>query len=157
MSVLVRRIVGALLLVILIAGGITLLRSGVYGWTVFVVFPVMLGGLGSWVFRPTSGGGAAATGALTVAVASCSLLILGFEGVICVGMALFLCAPLGALGGWLIYRAEPSRLATGGGVAMLLLLPPAGVIWDTQSRPRCSKCAARWRSTRPPNESGGTW
>jgi len=93
MSTRARRMVVALLLVIL-AAGITLLWRGLYGWTVFVVFPVMLGGLGSWVFRPTSGGRAAATGALTVAVATCSLLLLGVEGVICIGMALPLCAPV---------------------------------------------------------------
>ena len=131
-----RRVVGLLILAVLIACGIALLRSGVYGWTIFVVFPVILGGLGSWVFRPTSGGQAAAIGAVTVAAAACSLLLLGLEGVICVGMALFLCGPLGALGGWLIYCAEPSIMATRGGAALLLLLPPAGVVWDTQARPR---------------------
>jgi hypothetical protein len=135
MSTPARRLVRPLILVVLIAGGIILLRSGVYGWTIFVVFPVILGGLGAWVFRPTSAGQAAASGALTVAAAACSLLILGLEGVICVGMALFLCVPLGALSGWLIYCVEPSRLATKGGVAMLLLLPSAGVVWDGGVRP----------------------
>jgi polyketide cyclase/dehydrase/lipid transport protein len=150
MSAPTRRLVGALLLAILIAGGIALLRSGVYGWTVFVVFPVMLGGLGSWVFRPTNGEGAVATGAITVAVATCSLLILGLEGVICVGMALPLTAPLGALGGWLMYHAEPSRLARGGGVALLLLLPPAGVIWDTQARPPVFEVRSTMEIDAPP-------
>ena len=49
--------------VLLIGGGILLLFGGIYGWTVFVVLPVALGGLASWVFRPATGGRAAGTGA----------------------------------------------------------------------------------------------
>ena len=53
------RIVVGLLIAILFAGAIALLRLGVYGWTVFVIFPILLGALASWVFRPTTGGQAA--------------------------------------------------------------------------------------------------
>jgi hypothetical protein len=63
-------------------------------------------------------------------VAVCSLLILGLEGLGCIVMALPLAVPLGALGGYLAYRAESSRLATGAGAAMLLLLPPTSLTWD---------------------------
>ena len=74
-------------------------------------------------------GGLAVTAALGV------FFLAGWEGAICIAMALPLAAPLGALGGWLVYRAESSSAAARGGVAMLLLLPPAGVTWDAQARP----------------------
>jgi hypothetical protein len=31
----------------LIAGGVALLHAGLYGWTIFVFFPIVLGGLAS--------------------------------------------------------------------------------------------------------------
>ena len=70
-----------------------------------------------------------------VAVALGSFLIVGVEGLICIVMTLPLAVPLGALGSWLVYRAETSRSATRGGIAMLLLLPPASLTWDVKARP----------------------
>ncbi len=49
-------------------------------------------------------------------------------------MALPLAAPLGAFGGWLVYRAESSPVAARG-IAMLLLLPSASMTWDLKARP----------------------
>ncbi|MCU1273112.1 MAG: uncharacterized protein JWO48_543 [Bryobacterales bacterium] len=66
--------------------------------------------------------------------AACSLLILGLEGQVCIAMALPLVLSLGALGGWLVYHFEPSRLPTRT-VAILFLLPPASMTWDTKARP----------------------
>src|SRR5712692_9351214 len=98
MSTLARWFVGLLLLAILVAGGIALLHRGMYGLTIFMLLPVLLGGLASWVFRPATGGRAAALGVLTVMAALCSLLILGSEGLVCIMMTLPLASPLGALG-----------------------------------------------------------
>ena len=130
----VRGLVGLLLLAILVAGAIALLRRGMYGLTVFMLLPVLLGGLASWVFRPATGQQAAAVGALTVMAAVWSFLILGSEGMICIMLTLPLAVPLGALGSWLVYRAEPSGAATSS-VAMLLLLPAASVTWDAKAPP----------------------
>ena len=49
-----RHFAGLLLLAILGAGGLFLLRGGLYGLTIFIVIPMLLGGLVSWVlfFRP---------------------------------------------------------------------------------------------------------
>src|SRR5713226_4046825 len=132
MSTRARALVGLLILAVLVVSGTALLRNGVYGWTIFVLFPVFLGGLAAWVFRPTTGARALGLGALTVTIAAGSLLILGSEGLICIAMTLPLAIPLGALGSALVYRATPSRRATRGGIAMLLLLPPAGITWDSQ-------------------------
>jgi len=127
--------VGLLLLAILLFGGVSLVHGGIYGWTIFMVSPVLLGGIASLVYRPATGAQAAKIGALSVTIALGSFLILGLEGLICIGMTLPLAVPLGALGSWLVYRCEPSRSATRGGIAMLLLLPPASVTWDLKARP----------------------
>ena len=127
MSTRLRCIVGSLLLAILLSGGISLVHGGIYGWTIFMVSPVLLGGIASLVYRPATGAEAAKIGALSVAVALGSYLVLGLEGLICVGMTLPLAVPLGALGSWLVYRAERSRSATRGGIAILLLMPPASL------------------------------
>jgi hypothetical protein len=129
-----RGLVGLVFLAVLAAAGIALSQKGFYGWTIFVLLPVLLGGLAAWVFRPTTMGRAAATGALSTMVAACSLLLFGLEGAYCIVMALPLAMPLGALGAVLVYRSESSNLATRS-LAMLLLLQPAGVTWDVNARP----------------------
>ena len=130
-----RWLVGLVMLVVLVVVGVALLRTGIYGLTIFVVLPVMMGGLASWIDGSATGGRAARVGAGTVAIATGSLLLLGMEGFICIAVALPLAMPLGALGGWLGYRAQHSPAAARRGIAMLLLLPPASVTWDTQARP----------------------
>jgi hypothetical protein len=129
-----RQFVGPLLGVILAAGGFAVIHTGVYGLTVFVVLPMLLGGLASWTFRPPTGWQAAGCGALAVLVALFAFLSVGAEGMICIAMAMPLALPLGAFGGWLAYRAEFSSLAKPG-VAMLLLSPPASVTWDVKAAP----------------------
>jgi Polyketide cyclase / dehydrase and lipid transport len=128
------RFVGLLLLVILVGAGFVLLHSGTYGWTIFVLSPVILGGLASWIFRPPTGARAAGLGALSVMAALSLLFLLRWEGLICIAMALPLALPLGAFGSWLVYRVGSSRLATTG-VAMVLLLPVASITWDAKAPP----------------------
>jgi hypothetical protein len=41
----VRYAIGLLLLGVLFASGVGLLHTGVYGWTIFVAYPWLLGGL----------------------------------------------------------------------------------------------------------------
>lgn len=134
MATAARWIVGSLCAVLLFAGGIALVHAGIYGWTIFVLSPVILGGLSSWVSRPATGAIAASRGALTAGVSACLLLVLGIEGLICIVMALPLVMPLGALGGWLAHYAESSTVAARG-AAMLLLLPAATLTWDTKVAP----------------------
>jgi Polyketide cyclase / dehydrase and lipid transport len=129
-----RCLVALMLKTLLTAACVTLLRYGVYGWTLFVLFPVVLGGLSSWVFLPVTGARAAGMGALAAAASACFLLFLSLEGIICILMALPLVAPLGALGGWLFYLAQSSRFAARGSM-MLLLLTPATLTWDVKVSP----------------------
>jgi len=150
MSTGARWIVGLMLLGVLIGSGFLLLHSGLYGLTFFVLLPVILGGLTSWVVRPSTGWRAAGVGALTMIAALLFLLLIGTEGLICLAMALPLAMPLRALGAWLVYRVEASRAAIRGGVAMLLLLPPAGVTWDTHAQPPIFEVSTTIEIAAPP-------
>ena len=135
MSTTLRWLMGLMLLTVLGLGGLGLLRTGLYGLTIFILFPILLGGLGAWLCRPVSAARAIAAGTLTVIIAVCSLLFFGLEGLGCIVMALPLAAPLGAAGGWFVYLAASSRAASRGGALMLLLLPPSCLTWDTQAQP----------------------
>ena len=120
--------------VLLISCGFALLRMGTYGWTLFALLPLLFGVLASWIFRPSTAERAAAIGAVTAIAPACFLLIGGLEGAICILMSLPLVVPLGALGAWLAYRAEPGR-QTARNVTMLLLLSPATLAWDVKAPP----------------------
>jgi hypothetical protein len=135
MNMIGRYLVGLLLLAALFAAAMELIRSGIYGLTVFVLFPVIVGAFAAWALRAKTGSQAAWAGALSIIVAGLLLLAIKSEGAICVIMSLPLAMPLGALGGWLAYRCEPSRMATRGGVAAMLLLTPATFTWDTHAQP----------------------
>lgn len=130
-----RYLAGLGLFSILLMAGLALIKTGTYGWTVFIVLPVLLGALATWVVRPASAARAAGTGALAAMTATLSLLCLGIEGFVCIAMMLPLAIPLGALGGALVYSAGSSREATRGGAAMLLILSPASVTWDITAQP----------------------
>ncbi len=130
-----RALVGLFIFALLAWAGVTLVHRGSYGLSLFVVLPIFLGGVAAWVFHPATGPEAAKIGALVVAAATGSLLLLGLEGLICILMALPLTVPLGALGAWLVYQSESSRLVTRGGAALLCLMPPAGFLWDTHAQP----------------------
>jgi len=130
-----RSLAGLLVLGALGAAGRALLHNGLYGWTIFIVMPVLLGALASWVVRPATRTGAAFAGMILVAIATLSFLLLGIEGAICIFMTLPLALPLGALGGCLVYHLQNSRAAVQGGIAMLILLPPAGITWDARAKP----------------------
>jgi hypothetical protein len=72
MTKLQRGFVGLLLLIALVAGGAALLKSGTYGFTIFVVAPVIIGALASWVVRPSTAKQAAGVGTLATLLATFS-------------------------------------------------------------------------------------
>jgi hypothetical protein len=121
-------------LAVLIGVGYALIHMGTYGLTIFVLFPVFLGALSSWVFRPATGSQAAGWGALAALAGLLLFLLAGAEGAVCLMMAAPLAVPLGALGGWLVYRGGSSKVAKGS-ITMLLLMPPASVTWDVKATP----------------------
>lgn len=151
-----RLLLGVLLLVALGLTGFGLLHTGVYGLTIFVLFPVFLGAIVAFIFRPQTPSQAAMWGALMVLTALFSLLLVKVEGLVCILMALPLALPLGAVGGLLFHWTGRSRV-TKPGVAMLLLLPSASITWDATARPPVFEVRARWKSQLLRNRSGNTW
>lgn len=134
MSRLPRWFAGLLMAGVLFGGGAVLLRSGTYGLTLFIVLPVILGGVGAWCTRAATGGEAAITGGLAVVLASFGWLALGQEGVLCIVMSLPLSLPLGCLGGWIFYRSQTGKFQSGA-ATMLLLLPVGTLGWDVKAEP----------------------
>jgi len=134
-DIVLRSCVGLLLVITLAIWGVVLLKASIYGWTIFVLLPSILGAVASWVVRPKTGPRAASAGAVAVMAAACLLLTLGLDGLVCIVMALPLTMSLGALGALLVYHVEPSRHTTRG-FTMLLLLSSATVLYDAKARPR---------------------
>jgi uncharacterized protein YndB with AHSA1/START domain len=148
----VRRSLALLLFAILALGGFYLLRGGMYGLTVFVLIPILLGALATWVVRPATPLRAAGTGALAVTGALFSLLLVRVEGLGCLIMVLPLAIPLGAIGGMIAWRSPSSKLAARGGAAMLLLLPPATLTWDSHAKPPVFEVRTSIEIAAPPEQ-----
>ena len=129
-----RYLIGLSAAAIIMGGGAMLIHLGIYGLSLFLLIPVLLGAISAFVYRPATAGRGAEVGAAAVMIASLMLLGMGMEGLICVVMSWPLALPLGALGGWMAFRAANVRL-TSGSVAMLILLPTAGVTWDVNAKP----------------------
>jgi hypothetical protein len=110
-----------------------LARHGKYGWTLFVMLPILAGGLGTWSLQPETWGRAIRVGALTGALGCGLFLVLGMEGIICVLMALPIVLPLAILGSLLAYwgggLSNPKQPA-----AMCLLLP-ISMLFDVNAKP----------------------
>lgn len=133
-----RYILAFLILCTMMAVGAAILKAGLYGYTIFVVFPLILGGLSTLTFSPATPGRAAGLGAMYATLGAFSLLALGFEGLICVAMCVPLTVPLGALGGWLTFRFWTSKLSPRAMMA-LLLIPTSTMTWDGAAHPSVYK------------------
>jgi Polyketide cyclase / dehydrase and lipid transport len=145
MNTLKRSLVGLLLLGALVVAGFGLVQIGSYGLTLFVMFPVMLGALASWMIRAKTSSEAAGAGAVSVLFGALLLFAIGWEGAICILMTLPLAMPLGALGGWL---AWPKRR----GAALMLLLTPVTFTWDTHAPPPVFEVRSAITIAAPPEQ-----
>ena len=124
-----------LFLAALVTGtAIWLMRTGTYGLTLFVVAPVVIGAVSVFLLQPQSYGQAACQAAAVVACLTCSLIVIGLEGLFCILMTLPLATPLGALGGVIAFQLIPSHAAAGS-VAMLVFVPIASLTFDMEARP----------------------
>ena len=121
------------LFALLFIAAFSLARRGAYGWTLFILLPFIAGGLGTWSYRPSTGGQAIGIGAIIGAVGCAFFLLLGAEGLICVVMAIPVVLPLAIAGSSLAYW--------GGGLlkpkqpAALCLLLPVSLFFDVNSKP----------------------
>jgi hypothetical protein len=147
-----RYVVGPIILAALVTAGLGLLSGGVYGWTLFAVFPLLIGGLAAWISRPATPSRAVGIGAIAVLVATCSLLVINIEGLICIEMTLPLAIPLGALGAWLIQRADSTRPPKRGGVVAFLMLPLTSFAWDTHAIPQLFEVRSAIVINAPPEQ-----
>ena len=108
-------------------------QRGNYGWTLFIMLPVVAGGLGTWTLQPPTAGRAAWYGTCVGAAGCVLFLLLGVEGFICVLMALPIVVPLAALGGLMAYGAGgASRSKRPAGMALLL---PVSLFFDANAKP----------------------
>ncbi|MEO8370461.1 MAG: SRPBCC family protein [Candidatus Solibacter sp.] len=106
---------------------------GYYGWTLFIMLPVLAGGLGTLIFQPRTAGRASWIGVCIGAVGCALFLVTGVEGFICVLMALPVAIPLAVLGSLLAYWGGISTPAKGpAGMALLL---PVSLFFDITAKP----------------------
>jgi Polyketide cyclase / dehydrase and lipid transport len=118
---------------LLFIAAFVLQQHGLYGWTLFVLLPVIAGGLCTWSFRPTTAGKTARLSATIGAVECALFLLLGVEGFVCVLMAIPVVIPLTMAGGFLAYwgggKAQGKRP-----VAMGLFVPLC-LLFDVNAKP----------------------
>ena len=129
----VRGLLGLLFIAIMLSG-VALLKTGIYGWTVFVALPMLLGAVACWALPPRTGWGAVLLGSGTILAVSLLLFAAGMEGGLCLLLSLPLTLPLGCLGAWFSHRLMSSRAAARSGLAMLLVLPPTALTFDTHAQ-----------------------
>ena len=126
--------VASLCLVTLAAAALALSRNGVYGWTLFVMLPLLAGGLGTWATHPVSAWRAMRTGAVIGFLGCFSFLVVGLEGFICVLMAIPVIVPLAVIGALLVYwMAAGTRGRMQAGLCVVL---PFTLFFDLQEKPR---------------------
>ncbi|HTC63029.1 MAG TPA: SRPBCC family protein [Candidatus Saccharimonadales bacterium] len=131
---------------------LVMIRNGTYGLTLFVVLPVAAGALGGWIWKPKSAKNAALIGMAVNAIASLAFLGLGFEGVICIGMALPLALPLGALGAWSVYASANKRSLRRGTATMMLLPLTLGALgFDATAKPDTFEVRSSIEIAAPPD------
>jgi hypothetical protein len=132
-----RAILAPLLGILVAAGGLWLVSRGLYGLTLFVVIPILMGAIGTLILRPKTLGEVAAAGLYMTVSGLCCLFFLKIEGLGCLVMVVPLALPLGIFGAWIAYVALGSvtDAKSGSSVAMLFLLTAPSLAWDMTARP----------------------
>jgi hypothetical protein len=128
-----RILLSAAAFAMLLVAAYFLARRGFYGWSLFVILPLIAGALGAWSFQPLTLGRAIGVGAI-IGACGCSLfLLLGLEGFICVLVAIPILVPLTIIGAVLVYwgrtHSHPKR------PAVLGLLVPFTLFFDVTAKP----------------------
>ncbi len=119
----------------LYAGGYGMIQiAGLYGFTLFLLVPICLGAISAWLTQPTNSRKAMRTGASGALLITLTLVIFKWEGLICIAMAIPLILPLGALGGWLMYKSQNLAVSKGP-IALLACLPLGTLSLDITLKP----------------------
>jgi len=127
------RVVISVLSFAVLVAAIVLAQNGTYGWTLFVMLPLVAGALGIWSFRPQTARHAAGIGAMTGAIGCALFLLLGREGFICVLMAIPVVVPLTIAGSLLAYWG--GTLSNPRHPAAMCLLIPVSMFFDVTAKP----------------------
>jgi hypothetical protein len=148
-----RLITGFAVGIILAALAFVMIRTGTYGLTLFIALPVAVGAFGAWLTKPKTLSKAIYAGMAANLIGCLGFFAGGWEGAICIGMALPLALPLGALGGWLMYSSTHRR-ALANGVAMLALVPlGVGTLgFDVTAKPDVFKVRSSIEVAAPPEQ-----
>jgi len=108
--------------------GVTVLQE--YGWTLFLLLPLVLGFTSTLIYDPKGDkpfGKCLGVGFLSILTIGFLIMITAIEGLVCLAMALPLAAPLIALGvllGWALTRElKNSRAGVGLSVILFLVMP----------------------------------
>jgi hypothetical protein len=117
----------------LFGAALYLTAHGAYGWTLFVMLPVLAGGLGVWSLQPRTWDRAILEGALIGACGCALFLLVGKEGFVCVLMALPIVMPLTMLGSVLAYWG--GGLSSPRQPAAMCLLVPVSLLFDVNAKP----------------------
>ena len=108
--------------------------AGSYGLTLFVVAPICLGAISAWLTRPNTWQKSMLIGSTGAFLATLTLVILKWEGIICIAMATPMILPLGAFGGWLMYKSQNLSVSKGP-IALLACLPLGTLGFDIHAQP----------------------
>ncbi len=118
----------------LLEGVTWLTRHGVYGFTLFLVAPALLGAIMTVFVPARSESQAFYMGTLAAFLGALFLLMIGAEGAACSLMSLPLSIPAGGFGAWLVYCSRTYR-AGSRSAAIFLLIPGVTLGFDTTATP----------------------
>jgi hypothetical protein len=119
---------------VLLAAAAALIRTGLYGLTLFAAVPVLAGAIAAVAWRSRTYRDAAFHGAMTVCGLAWALILVRVEGVYCVVMVTPLLAVLGAVGGMIGMALTSVRAGAAGGATMMAVLPLATLSFDLTAR-----------------------
>lgn len=128
------------LLVSLTLGIISIPLLGEYGWTIFVLIPLMIGFLPPYIISKTkaiSRNSSYKMSYLTLGLACLGLLIFAIEGLVCIAMAAPIFAVLTLIGSYLGFISQRNRMANSTNTTLVLLITSIGLLsFDFLNEPK---------------------
>lgn len=129
-----RLLIGAILAVPPLATCWYLLKSGVYGLTLFLLLPIVAGAIASWIMDAKTARECMWAGALGAVLSTFLLLATGMEGLICIFMSWPLAIPLGMFGGMAMFWHQ--RYSAPKSARFMMMILPLGTMgFDTTAEP----------------------
>ncbi len=128
------------LIVSSVLGLISVKFFGEYGWTIFVLIPLIIGFLPPFIVSKVneiSRNKSYKLSFSTLGVACLGLLIFAIEGIICIAMASPILALLTMLGSYLGYTSQGNRIINSTNTTLILILGTIGLMsFDSYNEPK---------------------